>query len=189
MKEHFLTVFNRLKAASLSENILCKEFWLKIIKLKENFNEADCWELVVDNIEWLINTNTVTSKELSQWFTKEELSEHGIYHSGNYRISNSRAIAFNNVEIEAVNHSRVILFDRAKCRAFDNSFVTGFNESTIELKNCSADVFHKCRVTATDFSKVEAWDNAQIDARTYSCVMAHDKVQVQNSENSHTIIV
>lgn len=189
MKEHFETVFKRLKDASLSKNILCKEFWLKIIKLKENFNKDECWKLVIENIEWLINTKTVTSYELTQWFSKEDLLEHGIYVEGKHKINNSRAIAFNNVEIEAVNHSRVILFNQAKCKAFDNSFVTGFNESSIELKNCSADAFNKCRVKATDFSKVEAWDEAEVKAETYSCVMAHDRVQVKKSANGHVIIV
>lgn len=189
MKEAFETVYLKLKQMSLDKNILCREFWLKIIALNENFDEAACWELVIENIEWLINTKTVSSYQLCQWFTKEELSSHGIYTEGKHRISNAKAIGIADAQIEAMGHSRVILFDRAMCRAFDNTFVTGFNDSAIELKNCCADAFHKCRVTATDFSKVEAWDNATVKAETYSCVMAHDNAQVHNSENSHVIVV
>ncbi|WP_142783348.1 hypothetical protein [Changchengzhania lutea] len=189
METKFNIFFERLKEANFSENTLCKGFWLKLKKLHLNFNESDCWELLIDNIEWTINTGSITTDELIEWFSEEKLSENNIFYKGSVNINNGFAIGLKDVEIEAVGHSRIILFDNAKCKAFDSSFVTGFNDTEIELKNCAADVFHNCRVTAKDFSKVEAWDNSNVKAETYSCVMAHDKVQVENSQNSHTIII
>ena len=189
MEEKFNIVFNRLKALKLNEKILCSEFWRKIIALSKNFNEEDCWEILISNIEWVINTGVMTTDDLSSWFTKTQLKEHNIFFSGDHNINHGFAIGIKTANIEATGHSRIVLFDNANCKAFDSTFVTGFHNSKIEIKNCVADAFNNCEVIAKDFSKVEAWDNSKVKAETYSCVLAHDNAQVENSDNSHTVIV
>lgn len=189
METKFNIVFKRLKEAKLDENILCSEFWRKIIALSKKFNEKDCWDLTVENIEWLINTNTITTDDLISWFTEEELVAHNIFVSGHHEIKDDFAIGIKTAVIEAVGHSKIILFDHATCEAYDTSFVKVFNNSIVHLNNCVADAFHNSRVIAKDFSKVEAWDDVKVIASGYSCILAHDNVQVQNSENTHTVIV
>ncbi|MBD0822644.1 hypothetical protein [Aestuariibaculum marinum] len=189
MRKHFETVYKRLIEANLSENTLCKEFWMKIKKLHANFNEEDCWSLLVENIEWCINTGTMTTEDLIKWFTPDQLNAHGIYISGNIKINSGFAIGIGDVCIEAVGHSKVILFDTAICKAFDTSFVKGFHESSMEINNCVGEAFNFCNVIAKDFSKIEAWDDATVEAQTYTCVMAHDRAQVENSYHSHTLVV
>lgn len=189
MQDKFNIVFNRLNQAKLSENVLCSEFWLKIIKLQKNFNEDDCWALLIDNIEWVINTGIMTTDDLVSWLLPEDLNKHNIYIEGEHEIKDAKAIGIKNARINATGHSKIILFDNAHCQAHDSCFVTGFNNTSIELKNCVADAFHSCKVLARDFSKVEAWDNSSIKAETYSSVLAHDKVQVENTENTHTVFV
>lgn len=189
MEAKFNIVFKRLKEVRLDENILCSEFWRKIIILSENFNETDCWQLVKENIEWLINTKTITTDELTTWFSKNQLFEQNIFIEGISYIKDGFAVGIKTANIEATGHSRIMLFDNARCKAFDSTFVSGYHNSKIELKNCVADAFNNCEVIAKDFSKVEAWDNVIVKAKTFSCVMAHDNAQVENSENSHTVIL
>lgn len=189
MESKFKVVLKRLKDAKLDENILCSEFWRRIIALSKNFNEKDCWSIMVDNIEWLLNTGTITSDDLVSWFTEKQLNEHGIYSTGTHKIVDRIAIGIKDAKFEASGHSRIALFDNAFCEAFDTTFVTGFQNSSFEIKNCTGESFGNCKVVARDFSKVEAWDNSTVKAETYSFVLAHGNAQVQNSENSHTIIV
>lgn len=189
MKDKFDMFFERLKEINFSENTLCKEFWLKLKSLHQNFDESACWDLLVSNIEWVINTGSLTTDELTSWFSPQDLAKHNIFSNGVIEINSGLAIGIGKAKIKATGHSRVILFDKAECEAFDTTFVSGFNESTIVLKNCNADAFHNCKVTAKDFSKVEAWGDSKIKAETYSCVLAHENALVENSGNGYTIIV
>ena len=99
MEDKFNIVFERLKEAKLDENILCSDFWRKIIKLRKNFNETDCWDLMIENIEWIINTGTMTTDDIISWFTKAELEAHGIYFEGKVDVVDSKAIGLKNAHI------------------------------------------------------------------------------------------
>lgn len=189
MRNYLDIIIERLKKTELESNTVCTEYWRKIADLKENFNEKDFWYLLTNNIEWLINTKTITTNELIRWFTPEELNANNIFIAGEHKIKNGFAIGIAEAKIEASGHSRIILFDNAHCEAFDTTFVTGFNDSSMDLKNCVGEAFNNCKVIAKDFAKVEAWDNAIVKAESYSCIMAHDKVQVENTYHSHTVIV
>ena len=153
MESKFRVVLKKLKDAKLDENILCSDFWRKIIALSKNFNEADCWNIIADNIEWLINTDTITSDDLVSWFTQKQLNEHNIYSIGKHKIVNEIAIGIKDVKFEASGHSRIVLFDNAFCEAFDTSFITGFQNSSFEVKNCTGEAFGNCKVVARDFFK------------------------------------
>lgn len=119
----------------------------------------------------------------------EELNAHNIFIAGNHIIKNEFAIGIGDAIIEASGHSRIVLFDNAHCEAYDTTFVTGFNNSTMALKNCTGEAFNDCKVIAKDFSKVEAWDNAFVKAENYTCVMAHDNAKVENTYHNLTVNV
>tara|TARA_B110001450_G_scaffold130424_1_gene122696 strand:+ start:2708 stop:3277 length:570 start_codon:yes stop_codon:yes gene_type:complete len=189
MESKLKIVIERLKAAKLGENILCSEFWRKIIALSESFNEKDCWSLMIGNIEWLLNTGIMTSDDIVLWFTEKQLNKHGIYSKGTHKIVDGKATGIKKAKFHVSGHSRIVLFDTAFAEGFDSTFITGFQNSSFEIKNCTGESFGNCKVVARDFSKVEAWDNSTVKAETYSFVMAHENAQVQNSENSHTIII
>lgn len=187
IKNKFNTVVERLKKMNLSEDILCSEYWRKILKLHQNFNEKDCWKLLFDNIEWLINADVVSSKELQKWFTKEELEKHNIFVSGTHELKNTEAIGLGNAKLDVTGHSRIILFDDAFCDAGDTTFVTGFNNSSFVLNECVGTAFHNVEVTAKGFSKVEGFDNAEITGHNYSYVILNDNAICNEKEK--TIVV
>lgn len=188
MQQVLNEILKRLKAVNFDEDILCKEYWLKLLRLSENFNEQHAWTMLIDNIEWLVNTGTIKTKELQEWFTLQELEAHGIY-SGKATVNNGVAIGIGNATIEAFRHSRVVLFDFATCTAFDTSFVKGFDNSQMELNNCVGDAFNKCKVTAKDHSKVEAWDSADVTLETYSYLLAHDRATHTKTKSCHVVFV
>ena len=189
MKSKFEIVFKRLKNAKLDENILCSEFWRKVMELNKRFNQSDCWALMIDNIEWLINTGTMTTGELKSWFSKEELNRHNIYTTGKVQITDGFAIGLGNVKIEASGHSRIVLFDTAFAEGFDTAFIIGFHSSSFTLNNCVGEAFNHCKVLAKDFSKVEAWDHSFVKAESYSYVLQHEKARVEGSKNSRVVLV
>lgn len=188
MKEKLNEVIDRLKAANLDQDVLCKPYWLKLLKLQNDFNHQAAWNLLTQNIEWMINTGTITTTELREWFSDEELSAHNIY-TGQAKVNNGFGIGIGNAKIEATGHSRVVLFDFALCEAFDTSFVTGFDNTQMELTNCVGNAFGKCKVLAKDHSKVEAWDSADVALETYSYLYAHDKVTHTKGTNCYVAFV
>lgn len=127
--------------------------------------------MVLNSFKWLINT--ITTYELQQWFTEAELNDHHIFTQGHREVKDGKAVGIGTASITAVGHSWVVLFDKAKCEAFDTTFVKGFNDSRFTLKNCSGEAYENCTFKATDFSKVEAWDNAKGEKSGYSIVLKH----------------
>ncbi len=174
IQEKFNTVIERLKAMNLSEDVLCSEYWRKMLKLQKNFNEEACWKFLFDHVEWVINTGTVSSKELQEWFTKEELAKHHIYTEGKHELKNVEVIGLGTAKLEVSGHSRVVLFDNAFCNASDTTFVTGFNDSSFVLNECVGTAFHNVKVVAHRHSKIEGFDNAKIDAHNYAYVILND---------------
>lgn len=189
IKNRFDTVFKRLKETNFDENTLCAEFWRKILKLNENFNEKDCWELFTDNIQWMIIKGVVGTNEIVDWFDESDLNSHGIYSKGEHEIVNDFAIGLGNVKLKAAGHSRVILFDSAFCKGFDTTFISGYHSSYFEITDCSGEAFHSCKVKAKGYSKIEAWGCSQVIAENYSYVIQHERASVANSLHSHTVIV
>ncbi|MBS9774579.1 MAG: hypothetical protein KGV59_05415 [Tenacibaculum sp.] len=179
MKEKFDIVFNRLKEVKIDENILCKEFWLKVYRLHKNFNEEECWKLMFDNIQWLLKAKSVfdipvdimTSKELQEWFTEEELNKHNIYSKGKHELSNVQCVGLANVELEVSGHSEVILFDNAKAEVYDTSFVKGYDNCYFEVNDCIGNAFENCSARAFGTSIIENFGNGNIEKSNMSLVV------------------
>lgn len=188
MKNKFNIIYNRLVALKLDENILCAEFWKKIINLQVNFDEEACWKLTFDNIEWLINSGVLNTTEFKEWFDEKELSDHNIFISGQIQINDKVAIGMGNAKIVSTGHSKVILFDTAHCDAFDSSFVKGFHNSSFDVKECMGEAFNNCKCVAGYQSKVEAWDTVNVEAKDYSFVIRHDQATGLVSSRAHSVI-
>lgn len=187
MKQKFEIVFEKLKEFRLNENILCKEFWKKLVLLKENFNEEDCWALIVENGEWLFNSGALDIQIFKSWFSEEDLNEHNIFTKGEHRIVDAWAIGMGTARIEAAGHSKIILFENAHCNAFDTTFVKGFGDSSFHVQECIGEAFNDCRAVAGYQSKVEGWDNSFIQAEDYSFVIKHDTCYGPVSKKAHSI--
>ena len=187
MKKVFNIIYNRLLELKLSENILCSDFWRKIKALNSNFNEEQCWNLLTEHFDWLINSKVTTTLEILSWLRTEELEAHNIFSRGSHKISDSKAIGIGTSRIEAAGHSKILLFDRAHCEAYDSSFIRGFHNSTFELKECTGEAFNDCKAVAGFNSKIEAWDNSFITAKDWSFVIQHKGVTVATTTRAVVI--
>ncbi|MFI2744195.1 hypothetical protein ACG2LH_15785 [Zhouia sp. PK063] len=188
MQEKFNIVFGRLKELRVNENDLCKSFWLKILRLKDNFQDNEAWSLLTDNIEWLLIKNVITTNDLVSWFTEEELNKHGVYSKDKVKVQNKFAIGIKNAMIESYGLSKVILFDRAKAKCYDYTFVKGYNESDITIKEGIAEGFHDTRIVAKGYSKVEGFDSCFIALHNTSVARLHDKSIVISKSNRSLVI-
>ena len=187
MEKKFNIVFQTLKELRLDENILCQEFWRKILKLKENFNEGDCWDLIVENGEWLFNSGALKIETFKSWFPEDILNEHNIFTRGKFAIKDGKAIGMGNAKITSTGHSKILLWEKAHCDGFDSSFIKAFGHSTFTLKECVGEAFQNSRGVAGFQSKVEAWDNSRIEAQDYSFVVLHDNSEATLSGKAYSI--
>ncbi len=179
METKFSIVFERLKLIRLDENILCKPFWLKVMKLKKNFNEKQCWNLFVDNIEWLLNAHQhyglndpiLTTSDIKTWFEESILNENGIYTKGGINIVDRKVIGLGSVIINATGHSKVVLFDSAHANCHDTTFVSGFQSSSFVVNDCIGNAFDNCIAKARGLSIVENWTENTVDYAINSLVV------------------
>lgn len=183
MKDKFDLIFKKLNELRLDENILCKEFWFKVVRLNQNFDQAECWNLFINNIEWLINSNVITTTQIIEWFTYEELELHGVFVSGIHKVKDTKVIALGSAEIEASGHSKVTLFDSASCEAYDTSFVTCFHNSSAIGKGCILNGFHNSRLKIKGFGIAEGWDHCSIIGEGQSVVRLHEESTVTFTPN------
>ncbi|MEI6865569.1 hypothetical protein [Flavicella sp.] len=162
MKEAFLEVYQALKLMSSNSDLLCVQFWLKIKKLHENYDEEAVWQLMFDNMIWLINTNVLTSAYLKSNFTLEELSSHKIYFQDKVIIKNNRGILFGTAKAEVSGHSLIVQFENSETECYDTTFVTLFDQSKTTAHGCLVNAFNQCEVIGKGYAKIEAWDNVAV---------------------------
>lgn len=187
MRKVFDIVFDRLREKSVDTNILCAPFWRRVMKIKDSFSEEDAWSMLTDNIEWLINMEVFSTKELIDWFKEEELNEHGIYFQGDVLCNNSTCIGLGTCNIKATGHSRVILFDTAMAKGDDTTFISAYHQSKIDITDCSGQGFHDSMATVGGYAKFEAWGNSQVNAKNYSYVILHENAKCDFTKNVHVL--
>lgn len=161
MRNKLEIIYQRLLEAKLDENILCSEYWKKILWLRTHFSEETSWKMLTENIIWMINTKILSTTDLLAWFSETELNQHHIYSKGNHKVIDARATGIGTAKIKAMGHSFIVLFEKAQCKAYDTTFVKGFDHSHFVLNNCVGEAYEHCTFEAKDFSKVESWDNAK----------------------------
>jgi len=187
MKKAFNIVFDRLKEKSVDQNVLCAPFWRKVMKLKDDFKEEDAWELLLDNIEWMINMEVISTAELLEWFSYEELVTHRIYSSGDVLCNNDRCIGIGSAHIKATGHSRVVLFDKASCDAYDSTFVSGYHNSYMKINDCVGNAFHNCKSQVRGYGKLESWSKYAALAKNFSYVILHDGAECNGTSHVHVL--
>lgn len=180
MKKIFKIVFERIEKRR-KESDICADFWGKLLRLKENFNEADAWALLIGNIQWVINKKVITTQELMKWFREDKLNAYGIFSKGRHEVKDGVAIAIGNCSIEASGHSKVIVFDSASVEAFDTSFVLCHNTSHATVTDCIATGFDESKIKVKGFGLCEAWDNCNVIAEHKSVVRKHDNAVVSST--------
>ncbi len=164
MKKVFEIVYERLlKVKEVGK--LCPEFWGKIQYLKNNYSEKDCWQMLTQNIEWILNSkeyykldfDILTTEEIKEWFSSFELEVNNIYCKGEIAVNNGYAIGLGEAKINATGHSKILLFDKATAECYDTSFVSGYNQSTFTVHDCIGSAFHECKAHAKGLSIIESW--------------------------------
>lgn len=179
MQNKFNIVFDRLKEIKIDENVLCKPFWIKVLRLHNNFNEKDCWELMTKNIDWLLNAkkhhglniDILTSSELIDWFTEKELNANNIYISGEVEINDGYAIGLGNVKIDAIGHSQILLFDNASADCYDTTFVFGYDNSQFTVNDCMGSAFGNCMSEAKGVSLIDNYTTNEVSKSSRSLVV------------------
>lgn len=187
MNKAFNIIYAKVKEMSSDENLLCKEFWLKVSRLKEKYDEEIAWELFLSNFQWLMSKNIISSRELIKWFNQEELNKRKIYTNGVTEIKDNFAIGLFNSEIIAKGHSRVILFDSSDAKCYDSTFATANNNAKLELNDCTGEAFNDSTVVVNEYGKVELWDNTKCKSLHYSYIIKHDNSQVESGINAHVL--
>ena len=179
MEDKFLIVYERLKVLRLDQNVLCKEFWLKVQDLKNNFDEKVCWEMVTHNIEWLLNGrkhfnldfDILSSEELTEWFNEEELNTIGIYSKGKHKVKNGKFVGIGNCELEVSGHTEVVLFDNAFADCYDTTFCKAHDNSTFKVNDCIAHAFGNSKGRAVGTSIIENWTSNIMEKGRFGLVV------------------
>lgn len=174
MKEAFLGVYQVLKQMSTDPDLLCVQFWLKIKKLHDNYDEQAVWELMFDNMEWLIHTNVLTSEYLINNFTLEELASHNIFFQGKTIIKNEKAILFGTAIAEVSGHSLIVQFEQSESICYDTTFVKLFDQSKATVRGCMAEAFNESIVIGDGYSRIEAWDDVTVSSKESDFVVLQE---------------
>lgn len=177
MENKFLIVYERLQ--KLGEGQLCDDFANRVELLKNNFNKKDCWKMVVSNIEWLLNGGKqfklgfeiLTTKELTEWFSEEELNENGIYSKGDHKVQGGKIIGIRNCKLEVAGHTEVCLFDTAFADCYDTTFCKGYDNSTFRVNDCIGYAFGNSKGRAIGISIIENWTTNEMEKGRSSLVV------------------
>ena len=155
MKQLFNHIYARIKEINFDENELCRQYWLKIERLKADFSDPAAIELLFDNIEWLINTEVVTGLALKKLGNALLMKEAGIHFEGEVKIHNGQAILFGDTKAIVTGHSRIRAFDQSQVEADDSTFVSAYHNSKVDAKNCKIQAFDQVKVKSRGFCLIE----------------------------------
>lgn len=160
MKKLFDHIYSKIKDLNFEENELCRQYWLKLERLKDKFTDEAGIALLFDNIEWLIISEVVTGKDIEKLGDSEKLFDAGIYFGGCYEIKDDQAILFGDATAEVSGHSRIRCFDKSQVEAYDSTFITAFHKSKVSAKNCKIVAFHDAEITSKGFCLIEKYDDS-----------------------------
>ena len=86
-------------------------------------SKSDLLKAITENWFWVLRTaKIVDATYLEKNFTKEELSEAGIYTRDRHKVS-SASFACGSATVEAYGSATVEAYDSATVKAYDNSYV------------------------------------------------------------------
>lgn len=155
MRKLFERIFDKIKDTNFEENELCRKYWLKLKRLDVDYSDDKALELLFENMEWLISTNVVTSKEIRELGDLELMASAGIYFGfiGEFKDCNIILFGYSNVAV--TGHSRVRCFDGSEVDADDSGFISAFQNSKVTAKNCKVVVFDQASVKSRGLCLIE----------------------------------
>lgn len=166
MRKLFDHIYNNIKDINFDENELCKQYWLKLERLKANFTDEGALYMLTENIEWLINSNVIDSDVILSLGDEKKMNEAGIYFTGTVVEKDIQLILFKKAKAIVSGHSRVRCFDNSTCEAYDSSFITAFHNSQVICKNSKVVAFNTGKVDSKGLCLIEDYSEgkAQINA-------------------------
>lgn len=160
MRELFNYIYNQIKERNFAESDLCKMYGLKLERLNNDYTEEAARALLVENIEWLVNTGVISGAELRGFATDFEFSKSDIYFEGEVIVKDKQIILFGTASAKVSGHSRVRMFDTSTCEAYDSSFISCFGKSYVKAKNCKIIAFNETVVESLGFCLIEKYDES-----------------------------
>ncbi len=161
MEQKFKIVTDRIFAnKALSNDKLCRANRIKIERIRAHFDNDKVWSFFIENFAWVVNLGVLKTSELIEWFTEEELNNHGIFSTGSHEVQNGSFIGIGNAHLISSMYSVVMLFDNASAECYDTSFLTCYNKSKGNVTDCMAIGMHDSKIVANG-SRVELFDNSK----------------------------
>lgn len=161
MRNLFDHIYSRIKEINFNENDLCKEYWLKLERLKANFTDEGALYMLKENIEWLINPKVIDSDIILSLGNESKMNAADIYFSGTVVEKDIQLILFKEAKAVVSGHSRVRCFDHSNCEAYDSSFVSAFHYSQVVSKNSKVVVFGNSTVVSKGLCLIENYSEGK----------------------------
>ena len=122
----------------------------------ESKNKLDLLKAITANWFWVLRTTRIVDAAfLEDNFTKEELSEAGIYTKGHHEVS-SASFAYGSATVKAYGSATVKAYDSATVEAYDSATVEAYDSATVKA-------YDSATVEAYDSATVEAYDNSYVE--------------------------
>ena len=160
MRKLFDYIYDRIKEMNFEDNELCRQYWLKLERLKKDFTDEAGIAMLFENIEWLVNSGVITGQILQSFAKNEKFEDHGIYFTGEVTAKDCNIILFGNTVAEVSGHSRVRMFDNSICTAEDSSFISAYHQAKVSAKNCKIIAFDEAEVKSRGFCLIERYDES-----------------------------
>lgn len=161
MRNLFEHIYNRIKDLNFDQNELCRQYWLKLERLKADFSDQGALDMLTENIEWLINSNVIDSDTILSLGDEGMMNISRIFFSGDITSKDDQIILFKNAKAVVSGHSRVRCFDNSTCEAYDSSFVTAFHTSKVTCKNSKVVVFNNAKVDSKGLCLIEDYSEGK----------------------------
>ena len=160
----------------------------------ESKNKLDLLKAITANWFWVLRTaRIVDAAFLEDNFTKEELSEAGIYTKEHHEVSSASFAygsatveAYDSATVEAYGSATVEAYGSATVKAYGSATVKAYDSATVEAcGSATVKAYDSATVKAYDSATVEAYGSATVEAYGSATVKAYDSATVKACDNSY----
>jgi len=152
MRELFNLFLSRIEPI---QSDVCKDYWYKLKRLEGNYTNAQAAALLFDNIEWIIKKGIVNPSEIEKMVNHDLLAQFNIHFFGRVNCKDNQCILFGDAIANVSGFSRVRMFDNSQCFAEDSTFISAYDQSMVDAKNCKILAFDSCTVNSRGFCLIE----------------------------------
>lgn len=186
MREALDTVIARLETLAERDEI-CRPYWAKVNELRDRYLSGEenatqaIFDFLKENASWVLGKKQISWREMIKWWGVERLAAQNIFvECHEVKIDNGFAILYNSSGI-FTGHSRILMFGESSGRAYDQCFVSCYDDSKLTAKDCLVYAFGRSRINISGYGKVESWDNTEVDATGYTMVISAENSLVRSS--------